>query len=90
MVRVIVKKLKNSIPVLAFLAAAAAILSGCITPAQAERRLAPPRPTGELRLEDIRRFVPEEPARAIHLIGVYRVVYGGMTQGTEQDPALVE
>jgi S1-C subfamily serine protease len=67
-------------------AAAAMTLSSCITAAQAERRLAPPRSTEAMRLEDIRRFVPEEPVRAIHLAGIYRDIYGGPAQ----DPALAE
>jgi S1-C subfamily serine protease len=83
MVSVILRKVKNSLPVLALFAAA---LAGCVTAAQAERRLTPLRSTDELRLEDIRRLVPEEPVRAIHLIGVYRVIYGN----AEQDPALAE
>jgi S1-C subfamily serine protease len=66
---------KNTIAAAA-LFIAAAILLGCVTAAQAERRLAPPRSTEDLRLEDIRRFVTEEPVRAVHLIGVYRVIYG--------------
>jgi S1-C subfamily serine protease len=87
MVKVILHRLKNSIPLLALLIAAAA-LSGCVTPAQAEKRLTPPRSTEELRLEDIRRVVPDDPVRAVHLIGIYRVVYGGPE--AEQDPAARE
>jgi S1-C subfamily serine protease len=83
---VIVQKMKKTIPVTALCVA----LTGCITAAQAEKRLAPLRSTGELRLEDIRRFVPEEPVRAIHLIGIYQVVYGAREPETEQDPALAE
>jgi S1-C subfamily serine protease len=78
--------LKNRTAGAALLVAAGTALLGCITAAQAERRLAPPRSTVDLRLEDIRRFVPEEPVRAIHLIGVYRVIYG---EG-ETDPAVAE
>ena len=56
MVSVIMRDLKNTIAVVAFFAAAAVLL-GCVTAAQAERRLAPLRSTEDLRLEDIRRFV---------------------------------
>jgi S1-C subfamily serine protease len=82
--------LKNSIPVCALLAAAAVTLLSCITAAQAEKRLAPLRSTEELRLEDIRRFVTEEPVRAIHLIGICRSIYGDPAQEAGQDPALTE
>ncbi|MDR3123218.1 MAG: S1C family serine protease [Treponema sp.] len=88
MVNVVIQKMKHSLPISALFAAAA--LAGCITAAQAEKRLAPVRSTEELRLEDIRRCVPEEPVRAIHLIGVYRVVYDAAAQEAEQDQALVE
>jgi hypothetical protein len=37
-----------------------------------EERLSPPRSTDEIRLEDIKKYVPQEPVRAIDLIGVYR------------------
>jgi S1-C subfamily serine protease len=90
MVGMSAKKIKNNITVFPFFAAALLALSGCITQAQAEKRLAPPRSTGELRLEDIRHSVPEEPIRAIHLIGIYRVIYGAAAQETEQDPAFAE
>jgi S1-C subfamily serine protease len=90
MVSVIFQKMKNSVPVAAFCAAAAVALLSCVTAAQAEKRLAPLRSTDELRLEDIRRCVSEEPVRAIHLIGIYRAIYGATAQETEQDPALAE
>ena len=77
------KTIKNSIAVSAVCAWTALALSGCITAAEAERRLAAPRSTGELRLEDIRGAVQEEPVRAIHLIGVYRVIYGEAAQAED-------
>jgi S1-C subfamily serine protease len=49
----------------------------CLSVKTQEERLSPQRkPTNEVRLEDIRRYVSEDPARAIHLGGIYRVVYG--------------
>jgi S1-C subfamily serine protease len=84
------KKIKNSITIFLFFAAVLTAPSGCVTAAQAERRLAPPRSTDELRFEDIRRSVTEEPVRAIHLIGIYRIIYGAAAQETEQDPAFAE
>jgi S1-C subfamily serine protease len=51
-------------------------LGSCLTPEKAEKRLAPIRSTSEFRLNDIERRVQEEPAMAIHLIGMYRAAYG--------------
>ena len=50
--------------------------NSCNTHATAERRLTPPRSISELRLDDIARYTREDPARAVHLIEVYRVIYG--------------
>jgi S1-C subfamily serine protease len=52
------------------------VLSSCMTPAAAEKRLAPRRSTGEIRLNDIEGAVQKDPLRAIHLIGMYRALYG--------------
>jgi S1-C subfamily serine protease len=41
-----------------------------------EERLAPRRTTNEIRLDDIRRQIGENPAKAIDLIEVYREIYG--------------
>ncbi|GHV75394.1 trypsin [Spirochaetia bacterium] len=51
------------------------LLSSCISPARAEKRLAPWRSTEALRLDDIEGHIREDPAKAIHLIGVYRSIY---------------
>ncbi|MDR1596193.1 MAG: trypsin-like peptidase domain-containing protein, partial [Treponema sp.] len=71
----VLRKMRNSILASLIFAGAVTLPLACISTAQAEKRLAPPRSTGELRLEDIQRYVLEEPARAIHLIGVYRGIY---------------
>jgi S1-C subfamily serine protease len=42
----------------------------------AENRLSPLRSTSDYRLSDIEKYTVEDPARAIHLIMGYRVVYG--------------
>ncbi|MDR0314092.1 MAG: trypsin-like peptidase domain-containing protein [Treponema sp.] len=55
------------------------ILSSCNTLAVAERRLTPPKSISEVRFDDIRRYIKEDPARAIHLIEVYKVIYGAGT-----------
>lgn len=51
----------------------------CLSTTTQEKRLAPRRSTNEFRLDDIRRYIKTDPARAIHLIGTYRVVYTGIT-----------
>ena len=53
-----------------------AIFASCQTQATAERRLAPPLSIRELRLNDISRYVKEDPARAVHLLEVYNIIYG--------------
>jgi S1-C subfamily serine protease len=53
-----------------------ALLLSCLSTADQEKRLAPHRSAGEVRLDDIRRYAAEDPAKAIHLIGTYRIVYG--------------
>ena len=44
--------------------------------ASAEERLQPVKSTSDYRLEDIEKHTVDDPARAIHLITVYRVLYG--------------
>ena len=51
-------------------------LISCQTQAAAERRLAPPKSVKDFRLDDIDRYVSEDPARAIHLLEVYEILYG--------------
>ncbi|MDR3147598.1 MAG: trypsin-like peptidase domain-containing protein [Treponema sp.] len=53
------------------------LFSSCLSFATQEERLSPPRKSlEEYRLEDIRRYVTEDPTRAIHLSGVYRSLFG--------------
>jgi S1-C subfamily serine protease len=42
----------------------------------AEQRLAPPRSTVSVRFDDIKSTIPESPEKAVHLIGMYRAIYG--------------
>jgi S1-C subfamily serine protease len=55
----------------------------CLSAGIQEQRLAPPRSTSELRLEDIRRYVSEDPVQAIDLIGIYRAIYGKVSPESE-------
>ncbi|MDR1095538.1 MAG: trypsin-like peptidase domain-containing protein [Spirochaetaceae bacterium] len=61
--------------VLCLLPAAASLLS-CGSIEIAEQRLQPPRSTANVRLNDIRNAIPAAPEMAVHLIGVYRAIYG--------------
>lgn len=54
----------------------AALFTSCASSDSAEKRLTPPRSAGSVRLKDIDRYVSENPARAIHLIGIYERIYG--------------
>ncbi|MDR2494705.1 MAG: S1C family serine protease, partial [Spirochaetaceae bacterium] len=47
----------------------------CLSIEDKEKRLVPPKSAVELRLEDIRRSVADDPVRAIHLIGIYESRY---------------
>jgi S1-C subfamily serine protease len=68
---------------------AALVFSSCMTPAKAEQRLLPLRSTGEFRQEDIEKYVQEDPVRAIHLIGMYRKLYGpGSVFPEQREPLL--
>jgi S1-C subfamily serine protease len=55
---------------------AAGLLVSCLSVSTQEKRLAVYRSAEELRLSDIRRYAGEDPIRAIHLIGMYRLAYG--------------
>jgi S1-C subfamily serine protease len=64
-------------------------VNSCVSPAVKEKRLAPPKVSAELRIDDIKRYVTEDPAQAIHLAGVYEMLYGpGNPRGVEQAEAL--
>jgi S1-C subfamily serine protease len=75
-----------------FLCAAAlgAALLSCLSAKTQEQRLAPRRSTGEIRLSDIRRAVSEDPVQAVHLAGIYRIIYGpGSVLPEGSDPRLL-
>ncbi|MDR1468203.1 MAG: trypsin-like peptidase domain-containing protein [Spirochaetaceae bacterium] len=42
----------------------------------AEQRLMPPRSTVDVRFDDIKSTMPDSPEKAVHLIGMYRAIYG--------------
>jgi S1-C subfamily serine protease len=59
----------------AALLSTALIIITCATIEDAEKRLVPPRSTREVRLSDIEKNITGNPARAIHLIGMYEELY---------------
>ncbi|MDR0409530.1 MAG: S1C family serine protease [Spirochaetaceae bacterium] len=58
-----------------------AAFSSCLSAGAAEKRLRPPRPTSDFRIEKIEEVVDTQPERAIHLIGMYEAVYGTESGG---------
>jgi S1-C subfamily serine protease len=60
-----------------------------MTPAKAERRLVPLSSASAFRLTDIEKYVRDNPAKTIHLIGMYRILYGeGSVFPEQNDPLL--
>jgi S1-C subfamily serine protease len=55
---------------------AALSLLSCGSIEIAEQRLTPPRSTDSVRFDDIKRAIPDNPEKAVHLIGMYQAVYG--------------
>jgi S1-C subfamily serine protease len=52
------------------------IITACNTQTSAEKKLTPPKSIKDFRLDDISRQIDEDPARAIHLLEVYEILYG--------------
>jgi S1-C subfamily serine protease len=63
-------------------------LSGCLSAAQAEKRLTPLKSSGQFRLDDIEGYVAENPERAIHLAGILRRIYGTDAEYPLAEPRL--
>ena len=76
------------IPTAIFASALAVLVLSCQTTASQEARLAPPRSTVEIRLDEIRRQLDENPVRAIDLIHTYREIYR-VTEGYEREDELL-
>jgi S1-C subfamily serine protease len=67
------------------------LLLSCTTQAQAERRLVQPKSVSDFRLDDITKYTSSDPARAIHLLEVYKSIYGpGSVNPEAEDPAIKE
>jgi S1-C subfamily serine protease len=52
------------------------LCNSCATWEDAEIRLSPPKSTREVRIADIEKTLADNPARSIHLIGMYNEIYG--------------
>ena len=57
-------------------------LASCISTKTQEKRLAPPYTTSEFRLDEIKQYLSENPAKAIDTIGIYRESYKRLEEGS--------
>jgi len=65
----------------------AALLASCTTQEAAAKKLAPPKSISEIRLDDISKLINDDPAKAVQMIEVYRILYGpGSAYPTVTDP----
>ncbi|MDR2841628.1 MAG: S1C family serine protease [Spirochaetaceae bacterium] len=81
-----IKSCTNCICVLTLLFA----VSSCLTRESAENRLRPPKSTKDFRVERIEQVLDSDPERAIHLMGMYEIVYGKLSKNPVDDPATEE
>lgn len=56
----------------------------CAYEKEAHRRLTPPKSTRDFRIEKIEESIPADPAKAIHLIGIFEIIYGGENTNEHQ------
>jgi S1-C subfamily serine protease len=80
----------SAIPGLFLLALPLICLLACLSAQAKEERLAPRHSTKDVRLDDIRKHISENPAKAIDLIGIYREIYGPETGETAEDLTVLE
>jgi len=55
-------------------------LASCNTQAAAERKLTPPKSVKDFRIDDITKHVKDNPAKAIHLLEIYDILYGSRSE----------
>jgi len=55
-------------------------LASCNTQSAAERKLTPPKSVKDFRIDDIAKQVKEDPAKAIHLLEIYDILYGARSE----------
>jgi S1-C subfamily serine protease len=55
-------------------------LASCNTQSAAEKRLVPPKSVKDFRIDDISKHIKDDPARAIHLLEIYDILYGARSE----------
>jgi serine protease Do len=55
-------------------------LASCNTQSAAERKLNPPKSVKDFRIDDISKQVKDDPAKAIHLLEIYDILYGARSE----------
>jgi S1-C subfamily serine protease len=67
------------------------LFASCLTQEKAGERLRPRRSVSEVRLDDIAQYAASDPVKAIHQIGVFKVLYGsGSPYPDAADPEVAE
>jgi len=66
----------NTLRGMSLVLAASLLVFSCLTIETQKARLAPRRSSSEIRIDDIKRLLVDDPVKAIDLIGVYRESYG--------------
>jgi S1-C subfamily serine protease len=56
------------------------LLASCNTQSAAERKLAPPKSVNDFRIDDISKHIKDDPAKAIHLLEIYDIIYGARSE----------
>jgi len=56
------------------------LIASCNTQSAAERKLNPPKSVKDFRIDDISRQVKDDPAKAIHLLEIYDILYGARSE----------
>ena len=55
-------------------------LASCNTQSAAERKLIPPKSVKDFRIDDISKQAKDDPAKAIHLLEIYDILYGARSE----------
>jgi len=55
-------------------------LSSCNTQSAAEKKLTPPKSVKDFRIDDISKQIKDDPAKAIHLLEIYDILYGARSE----------
>jgi serine protease Do len=64
-------------------------IASCNTQSAAERKLNPPKSVKDFRVDDISKQVKDDPAKAIHLLEIYDILYGARSETpNDYDPSV--